>query len=206
MLKRHGCLAAAFLASSILFVLWLWLPNRSQWQFEAARRHWQERPFERYEVQISRSFVRYDLDLTLRECQHTLAITGNQITRVVAGVCAPQVTVDELFDRFAPYVHEPVIWGRCNSGNTCSCAVSEVFIEYDEQSGYPLSMRREWRDARPGADPLWRELKQQLPRSTHSMIDSLANLNNRCREGVEFPPDPFILSEEFKVLSLRPID
>lgn len=173
------------------------------WRFELARQRWAARSFTEYRLEIERR-ISYPFSSRVEACRQILEISGTEVRQVVAGTCAPGVSVDAVFERFAPYVDRPVLWHRCGHGG-CACAVTRVSAVYDRELGYPRLIERDWQDITPGSGRSWQWLMLNLPGPARGVAQELASWRNPCAAASRGMPRAALPSEYIEVIVLTPL-
>lgn len=116
--------------------------------FLAAHAKWEQRPFQKYRLVVSRRAA---------TCQQTLDVVGLVVEKVIENECTlPFVvaaqTVDQLFTDLESYA----LTYHCGI-NGCGCDWSAVSVIYHPQWGYPQQVSWRQRDA-----PWWQKVSRML--------------------------------------------
>jgi hypothetical protein len=173
-------------------------------RFVRAQARWAERSPAAYQAEIVQTYRLSDFLPTAQTCSMLVEVRAG-VPQMLAGDCPEALDIATIFARFRSYATTPVASRRCGYGG-CVCSLSTFQATYDPHAGYPTLIRRDWRDATPGAGPIGR-LTVRLPAALRSTLFRLAEERTPCPPGTpnHTPLIAPIYAEQFVIRRIVPL-
>jgi hypothetical protein len=197
-----GLLSSAGVAAVLLGLVAFFGPGA---QFARAQARWAANAPAAYQADIVQTYRPSDLLPTVQTCTMRIEVRAAAPPQIIDGACPEALDVTAIFARFSPYVAAPIPSRRCGYGG-CVCSLSTFAATYDRQYGFPMQIRRDWREAAPAAGPFGR-IVARLPANIRTNLMQAGETRTPCPPGTpnHTPTIAPIYAEQIEIRRIIPL-